>query len=138
MSLGVAAPQRRPLIRAFNLTWPGARTSPPASRLGDAHRKSSAVSSHDVSAGLRPANEPEGGSAPASPSDPSLQFNRQTHSSRTNSPGTPGSDPVSPTAGSILDFAPILRPANEPRGGSAKASPSDPSHQFKWPNFSVL
>ena len=54
---------------------PGARTGPPAGRRGHAHRRSGAVSSHDVSAILRPANEPKGGSAPASPSDPSLQFN---------------------------------------------------------------
>ncbi|KAL8879658.1 MAG: hypothetical protein Q9198_002771, partial [Flavoplaca austrocitrina] len=54
---------------------PGARTGPPAGRRGHAHRRSGAVSSHDVSAILRPAKEPKGGSAPASPSDPSLQFN---------------------------------------------------------------
>ncbi|KAL8853466.1 MAG: hypothetical protein Q9221_001624 [Calogaya cf. arnoldii] len=54
---------------------PGARTGPPAGRRGHAHRRSGAVSSHDVSAIFKPANEPRGGSAPASPSEPGVQFN---------------------------------------------------------------
>ncbi|KAL8672363.1 MAG: hypothetical protein Q9168_003183 [Polycauliona sp. 1 TL-2023] len=54
---------------------PGARTGPPSGRRGHAHRRSGAVSSHDISIILKPANETRSGSAPASPSDPSLQFN---------------------------------------------------------------
>ncbi|KAI4262575.1 MAG: hypothetical protein L6R42_002246 [Xanthoria sp. 1 TBL-2021] len=53
---------------------PGARTGPPAGRRGHAHRRSGAVSSHDVSAIFKPANEPRGGSAPASPSEPGVRF----------------------------------------------------------------
>ncbi|KAL8886383.1 MAG: hypothetical protein Q9215_005896 [Flavoplaca cf. flavocitrina] len=122
-SLRVIVPQRYPLIRAFNLTWPGARTSPPASRRGHAHRRSGAVSSQNVSAVLKLANNPEGGSAPASPSDPSLQFNLNElfRDPRLICGVTYG-----------WKFPPILRPANEPRGGSAQASPSDPSLQFNW------
>ncbi|KAL8994833.1 MAG: hypothetical protein Q9169_005309 [Polycauliona sp. 2 TL-2023] len=54
---------------------PGARTGPSPGRRGHAHRRSGAVSSHDVSAIFKPANEIKGGSAPASPSDPCLEFN---------------------------------------------------------------
>ena len=53
---------------------PGARAGPPAGRRGHAHRRSGAVSSHDVSAIFKPANEPRGSSAPASPSEPGVQF----------------------------------------------------------------
>ncbi|KAL8982546.1 MAG: hypothetical protein Q9205_002978 [Flavoplaca limonia] len=128
-SLRVVVPRYRPLIRAFNLAWPGARTSPPASRRGHAHRRSGAVLSQNVSAVLKLANNPEGGSAPASPSDPSLQFNLNElfRDPRLICGITYG-----------WKFPPILRPANEPRGGSAQASPSDPSLQFNWVGLSVL
>ncbi|KAL8786900.1 MAG: hypothetical protein Q9213_002531 [Squamulea squamosa] len=53
---------------------PGARTGPPAGRRGHAHRRSGAVSSHDVSAIFKPAIETKGGSAPSSPSDPFVQL----------------------------------------------------------------
>ncbi|KAL8834202.1 MAG: hypothetical protein Q9170_003859 [Blastenia crenularia] len=52
---------------------PGARTGPPASRRGHAHRRSGAISSHDVSNILKPSNELRGGSAPTTPSDPLMQ-----------------------------------------------------------------
>ncbi|KAL8704996.1 MAG: hypothetical protein Q9201_001893 [Fulgogasparrea decipioides] len=52
---------------------PGARTGPPAGRRGHAHRRSGAVSSHDVSAILKSASEIRGGSAPSTPSDPLVQ-----------------------------------------------------------------
>lgn len=45
-------------------------TGPLASRRGHAHRRSDAISSHDLSFMLRPANEPRGSSAPTTPSDP--------------------------------------------------------------------
>ncbi|KAI4096436.1 MAG: hypothetical protein LQ344_000944 [Seirophora lacunosa] len=51
---------------------PGARTGPPASRRGHAHRRSGAISSHDVSTMLKP-TEVRGGSAPSTPSDPLAQ-----------------------------------------------------------------
>ncbi|KAI4185051.1 MAG: hypothetical protein L6R41_004368, partial [Letrouitia leprolyta] len=54
---------------------PGARTGPPAGRRGHAHRRSGAISSHDVSNILRPSIEPRSGSAPATPSDPLMQSN---------------------------------------------------------------
>ncbi|KAL8871522.1 MAG: hypothetical protein Q9174_002665 [Haloplaca sp. 1 TL-2023] len=52
---------------------PGARSGPPAGRRGHAHRRSGAISSHDLSNILRPASEARGGSAPSTPSDPLVQ-----------------------------------------------------------------
>ena len=49
------------------------RRGPPGSRRGHAHRRSGAISSHDVSSIIRPAVEPSSprsGSAPTTPSDP--------------------------------------------------------------------
>ncbi|KAL8683202.1 MAG: hypothetical protein Q9186_000814 [Xanthomendoza sp. 1 TL-2023] len=54
---------------------PGARAGPSAGRRGHAHRRSGAVSSHDVSAIIKPAPETRSGSAPSSPCDPYVQFN---------------------------------------------------------------
>lgn len=51
---------------------PGVRTGPPAGRRSHAHRRSGAISSHDVSTMLRP-TEIRGGSAPTTPSNPSVQ-----------------------------------------------------------------
>lgn len=48
-------------------------TGPLASRRGHAHRRSDAISSHDLSFMLRPSNEPRGSSAPTTPSDPDRQ-----------------------------------------------------------------
>ena len=52
---------------------PGAKTGHPAGRRGHAHRRSGAISSHDLSNILRPASEARGGSAPSTPSDPLVQ-----------------------------------------------------------------
>ena len=46
------------------------RTGPPVNRRGHAHRRSGAISSHDLSTILAPPNEPRGGSAPTTPSNP--------------------------------------------------------------------
>lgn len=48
---------------------PGARLGPPATRRGHAHRRSGAISSHDLSMILKPVSEMKGGSAPTTPSD---------------------------------------------------------------------
>ena len=57
---------------------PGARTGPPAGRRGHAHRRSGAISSHDVSTISKPTIEVRGSSAPATPSDPFVQPNLPT------------------------------------------------------------
>ena len=46
---------------------------PATARRGHAHRRSGAISSHDVSTILRPSTEPKGGSAPTTPSDASFR-----------------------------------------------------------------
>ena len=48
---------------------PGTRLVPPTTRRGHAHRRSGAISSHDLSMILKPASEMKGGSAPTTPSD---------------------------------------------------------------------
>lgn len=53
---------------------PGIRTGPPAGRRGHAHRRSGAISSHDVSTMLKP-SEVRSGSAPATPCDSLVQPN---------------------------------------------------------------
>ena len=62
---------------------PGARLGPPTSRRGHAHRRSGAISSHDLSMILKPSSEMKGGSAPTTPSDsiftrPLQEFDRST------------------------------------------------------------
>lgn len=52
---------------------PGARLGPPTTRRGHAHRRSGAISSHDLSMILKPASELKGGSAPTTPSDSMFQ-----------------------------------------------------------------
>ena len=52
---------------------PGARLGPPTTRRGHAHRRSGAISSHDLSMILKPASEMKGGSAPTTPSDSMFQ-----------------------------------------------------------------
>ena len=44
------------------------RTGPPVNRPRHAHRRSGAISSHDLSMMLKPSSEPRGGSAPTTPS----------------------------------------------------------------------
>lgn len=51
----------------------GARLGPPTTRRGHAHRRSGAISSHDLSMILKPASEMKGGSAPTTPSDSMFQ-----------------------------------------------------------------
>ena len=51
----------------------GARLGPPTTRRGHAHRRSGAISSHDLSMILRPTPEMKGGSAPTTPSDSIFQ-----------------------------------------------------------------
>ena len=46
------------------------RIGPPSSKRGHAHRRSGAVSSHDLSHILKPSHEPRGSSLPATPSNP--------------------------------------------------------------------
>lgn len=48
-------------------------TGPLPGRRGHAHRRSDAISSHDLSFMLKPSNEPRGSSAPTTPSDPDRQ-----------------------------------------------------------------
>lgn len=49
------------------------RTGPPVNRRGHSHRRSGAVSSHDLSMILNPPKEPTGGSAPTTPSNPPVE-----------------------------------------------------------------
>ncbi|KAL8747590.1 MAG: hypothetical protein Q9190_000574 [Brigantiaea leucoxantha] len=51
---------------------PGTRSAPPTIRRGHAHRRSGAISSHDLTAVLRPSMETKGGSAPTTPSSQSV------------------------------------------------------------------
>ena len=48
---------------------PATRLGPPSTRRGHAHRRSGAISSHDLSMILKPTSETKGGSAPTTPSD---------------------------------------------------------------------
>ena len=48
---------------------PATRLGPPTTRRGHAHRRSGAISSHDLSMILKPVSETKGGSAPTTPSD---------------------------------------------------------------------
>ena len=50
-------------------------TAPSSSRRGHAHRRSGAVSNHDLSDVLRPSFEPKGSSLPATPSNPKDESN---------------------------------------------------------------
>ena len=52
---------------------PGTRLNLPATRRGHVHRRSGAISSHDLSMILRPTPEVKGGSAPTTPSDSIFQ-----------------------------------------------------------------
>ena len=51
----------------------GARLGLPTTRRGHAHKRSGAISSHDLSMILKPATEMKGGSAPTTPSDSMFQ-----------------------------------------------------------------
>ncbi|KAL8942597.1 MAG: hypothetical protein Q9216_001579 [Gyalolechia sp. 2 TL-2023] len=81
---------------------PGARTGPPAGRRGHAHRRSGAISSHDVSNILKPSTELRSGSAPTTPSDPLVQpslppvLDRSTFQPTTSLPSSDSLPPSHP------------------------------------------
>ncbi|MCJ1272353.1 hypothetical protein MMC21_000139 [Puttea exsequens] len=52
---------------------PEIHLGPPTTRRGHAHKRSGAISSHDLSNILKPSIEPRSGSAPTTPSDPMFQ-----------------------------------------------------------------
>ncbi|KAI4164300.1 MAG: hypothetical protein LQ342_001946 [Letrouitia transgressa] len=54
---------------------PGSRSAPPTGRRSHAHRRSGAISSHDLSVVLKPSTETRGGSAPSTPSHPTVEPN---------------------------------------------------------------
>ncbi|KAL9612953.1 MAG: hypothetical protein Q9167_002482 [Letrouitia subvulpina] len=54
---------------------PGSRSAPPTGRRSHAHRRSGAISSHDLSVILKPSKETRGGSAPTTPSNPTVEPN---------------------------------------------------------------
>ncbi|MCJ1470787.1 hypothetical protein MMC07_009434 [Pseudocyphellaria aurata] len=58
------------------------RTGPPVNRRGHSHRRSGAISSHDLSMILNPPNEPRGSSAPTTPSNPSTESSFPPHIER--------------------------------------------------------
>ena len=75
---------------------------PPASRRGHAHRRSGAVSSHDLSNVMKPAKEPKGNSLPTTPSDPNDHHRLSPHSDKSFSyhpevSMSPADDPPTPT-----------------------------------------
>ena len=89
---------------------PGARLGPPTTRRGHAHRRSGAISSHDLSMILKPASEMKGGSAPTTPSDSMFQRSLPPELDRSSSQpeattstqeslGTVAQDEQSPHAG---------------------------------------
>ena len=53
-------------------------SGPPTTRRGHAHRRSGALSQHDLSMILKPPSDSKGGSAPTTPSDQSFQLPRPT------------------------------------------------------------
>ncbi|KAI4217061.1 MAG: hypothetical protein LQ351_000369 [Letrouitia transgressa] len=57
---------------------PGSRSAPPTGRRSHAHRRSGAISSHDLSVVLKPSTETRGGSAPTTPSNPTVEPNFPT------------------------------------------------------------
>ncbi len=61
------------------------RLGPPTTRRGHAHRRSGAVSSHDLSMILKPPGEEKAGSAPTTPSDPIFQRTRAPELDRSTS-----------------------------------------------------
>lgn len=67
-------------------------TAPLTSRRGHAHRRSDAISSHDLSFMLKPSNEPRGSSAPTTPSDP------DRHGSFPSENGSSSAPPIIPLA----------------------------------------
>lgn len=102
---------------------PGARLGPPTTRRGHAHRRSGAISSHDLSMILQPASEMKGGSAPTTPSDSMFQrplppeldrsvSQPEVTTSARDSPNSTAQDEQSPHAGpprsSRVGFSDVL------------------------------
>ncbi|KAK4692005.1 hypothetical protein P7C71_g5119, partial [Lecanoromycetidae sp. Uapishka_2] len=64
----------KPLLnKGASHSQPDLRLGPPTTRRGHAHRRSGAISSHDVSMILKPSSDTKGGSAPTTPSDAMFQ-----------------------------------------------------------------
>ncbi|MCJ1390562.1 hypothetical protein MMC18_003422 [Xylographa bjoerkii] len=99
---------------------PGARRGPPGSRRGHAHRRSGAISSHDVSNIIRPPVDPGvsmSGSAPNTPSDPNINRQFLPVLDRSNSqPVLPTTDASPPRLSARRDSAPLTG-QNRPRVG---------------------
>ncbi|MCJ1450573.1 hypothetical protein MMC28_000906 [Mycoblastus sanguinarius] len=86
---------------------PSACLGPPTTRRGHAHRRSGAISSHDLSMILKPGSDTKGGSAPTTPSDAMFQlpkppgFDRSTSQPATatfvRDPSLPLSQPERPS-----------------------------------------
>lgn len=62
-----------PSFEGASQSQPDLRLGPPKTQRGHAHRRSGAISSHDVSMILKPSSETKGGSAPTTPSDALFQ-----------------------------------------------------------------
>ncbi|KAL6715652.1 hypothetical protein ACLMJK_006613 [Lecanora helva] len=117
--VGGAAPGLGPLFAGTNSSETSERSSnpqsnarlgPPMVKRGHAHRRSGAISSHDLSAVLKPPAETKAGSAPTTPSEsifPSVlppELDRST-SQPVLSTNEPGSSPsVTPPAGPDTDI----------------------------------
>ena len=88
---------------------------PPASRRGHAHRRSGAVSSHDLSNVMKPAKEPKGNSLPTTPSDPNDHYMPSPHFEKSHSyhlevSMTPTDDPPTPIPTEDNHAKPFPRP----------------------------
>ncbi|KAF9739579.1 hypothetical protein PMIN06_006963 [Paraphaeosphaeria minitans] len=86
------------------------RPGPPAGRRGHAHRRSGAVSSHDLSSIMNPPAHPRAGSAPVTPSEvPQFAFGHSVNKST--------SQPSLRDAGSLQDADETPRPPSRARVG---------------------
>lgn len=86
------------------------RPGPPAGRRGHAHRRSGAVSSHDLSSMMNPPAHPRAGSAPVTPSEgPQFAFGHSVNKSM--------SQPSLRDAGSLQDADETPRPPSRARVG---------------------
>ncbi|MCJ1365557.1 hypothetical protein MMC16_004681 [Acarospora aff. strigata] len=91
-----------PTKREGAMLIPAPRTAlgPPAGRRGHSHRRSGAISSHDVSLILKPSEpkaSPRSGSAPSTPSDPEVQMGSTSAHERLEEHPSP---PARPSAAS--------------------------------------
>ena len=79
-------------IKSEDLPLPLQKPSgPPTARRGHAHRRSGALSQHDLSMVLKPPSDNRGGSAPTTPCDLSFQFPRPSHPEMDRSLSQPAS-----------------------------------------------